>query len=80
MNFTHTSLECTAHWGMQVPNCLSSVMRQINKTKTSTDKPGPNYMIVPKLESHKKGAAAAVNYLSCCMKIKKKKVFGYHIL
>lgn len=80
MNFTCKSQECTAYWGMKVPDCLSSVMRQINKTKTSTDKPGPNYMIVPKLESHKKRpAAAAVNYLSCCMKIEKK-VFGYHVL
>lgn len=61
---------------MKVPDCLSSVMRQINKTKTSTDKPGPNYMTVPKLESHKKGAAAAaVNYLSCCMKIEKKSIW-----
>lgn len=48
-------------------------MRQTDKAKTSTDKPGPNYMIVPKLKSHKKGAA--VNYLSCCMKIEKKSVW-----
>lgn len=77
MNFTCKRQECTSHWGMWVPDCLSSVMRQSNKTKTSTDKPGPNYMIVPKLESHKKGAAAAaaVNYLSCCMKIEKKSVW-----
>lgn len=61
--------------GVCTPDCLSSVMRQINKTKTSTDKPGANYMIVPKLESHTKGAAAAVNYLSCCMKIEKKSVW-----
>lgn len=44
MNFTCKSQMHKAHCDIEVPDYLSSVVRQINKAKTSTDRPGPNYI------------------------------------